>query len=72
MIQQNITIFLGVKTRLYYTWKPKDVKAETVTLFNYEIFQPTLHFLYLWRKLSFKVPMTRKFLLHNEKEYLKL
>ena len=36
MIQQNITIFLGVKTRLYYTWK------------------------------------TRKFLLHNEKEYLKL
>ena len=26
----------------YYTWKPKDVKAATVILFNYEILQPTL------------------------------
>ena len=24
--------------RLYYTWKPEDIKAATVILFNYEIF----------------------------------
>ena len=24
--------------RLYYTWKPKDIRAATVILFNYEIF----------------------------------
>ena len=35
MIQQNITVFLWVD---YTTWKPKDVKAATVILFNYEIF----------------------------------
>ena len=35
MIKENITIF---RDRLYYTWKPKDVKAETVILFNYKIF----------------------------------
>ena len=35
MIPQNITIFLGIDH--YYTWKPKDVKAATLILFNYEI-----------------------------------
>ena len=45
-IQQNITIFL--EYRLYYTWKPKDVKVATVNLrdINYEIFQPTFQFFY--------------------------
>ena len=39
MIQQNSTIFLDYTIgRLYDTWKPKDVKAATVILFNYEIF----------------------------------
>ena len=28
---------------IYYTWKPKDVKAAIVILFNYEIFQPTFN-----------------------------
>ena len=37
MIQQIITIFPGVDY-IILTWKPKDVKAATVILFNYEIF----------------------------------
>ena len=39
MIQQNITIFLEVNYGIYEN--QKDVKAETVILFNYEIFEPT-------------------------------
>ena len=41
MIQQNINIFAG---RLYYTWKPKNVKTATVILLNCEIFKAAFNF----------------------------
>ena len=42
------------RSRLYYTWKPKDVKAATLILFNYEIFYWTFYFLDWWCELSLK------------------